>query len=253
MTESIDQVIERMDRRLDQAVATNDPNGHFAAVYRAVTARVRDGIEAGDFDDGERMERFDVTFARLYLDAAEAHESGHPASRSWQVAFDHAAQPLLVLQHVLLGMNAHINLDLGLAAARTVPGDRIGELEADFERINDVLAEMVDRMQAAVAAVSPWTAVVDRIGLRMDEAVTTWSLEHARGRAWRFATEVAHAGPRQLALVDQRDRAVARLGGAIARPGRVTRSAIAFARRRERADVGTVVTALRERGAPLPA
>jgi hypothetical protein len=153
---------------------------------------------------------------------------------------------------VLLGMNAHINLDLGLAAADTVPGRDIGTLQQDFERINDVLADTVDRMQDAVAAVSPWTRLVDVIGLRMDEAVTTWSLEQARGRAWRFATEVAAAGDDRGRLVTERDVAVARIGTAIAAPGRLTRSAIRLARQRERADVGAVVAALRQRGAPLP-
>ncbi len=252
MATTIDQLLERMDERLERSVERNASTGYFAAVYRAVTARVRDGIEAGEFDDGDRMERFDVRFAGYYLDAAAAHDAGRPLSRSWRVAFDHAQAPLLVLQHVLLGMNAHINLDLGLAAAEAADGTNIEPLRQDFERVNDVLGDMVDRMQAAVATVSPWTAVVDRVGLRMDEAVTTWSLARARGQAWRFATTVAAAGDDRERLVEERDVAVARIGQAIARPGRVTRSAIRVARRREVHDVGTVLTALRERGAPLP-
>lgn len=252
MAESIDQVITRMDRRLDQAVATNDPRGHFAAVYRAVTARVRDGIEAGEFIDNDRMERFDVIFANFYLDAAEAYDAGRPLSASWRTTFDYATSPLLVLQHVLMGMNAHINLDLGVAAAHTLPGEQIIELEDDFERINDVLAEMIDRMQEAVAAVSPWTGLVDRVGGRLDEMVTNWSLEYARHRSWRFAQELARAGGDD-SLVLARDRAVAGVNEVIACPRRATRWAIAAARRREHADVATIVAALRDRGAPVPA
>lgn len=252
MATTIDQLLGQMDERLERDVAANTPTGYFAAVYRAVTARVRDGIEAGEFDDADRMERFDVGFAGYYLEAAAAHDAGRRPSRSWQVAFEHAGQPLLVLQHVLLGMNAHINLDLGLAAADAVPGADIAELQQDFERINDVLADMVDRMQAAVATVSPWTRVVDRVGLRMDEAVATWSLARARDHAWRFAEQVAVAGDDRQRLVDQRDAAVARIGAAIARPGRLTRSVVLLAHQRERSDVGAVVAALRARGAPLP-
>ena len=33
-------------------------------------------------------------------------------------------------------MNAHINLDLGVAAARTRPGDAIHDLKADAEKNN---------------------------------------------------------------------------------------------------------------------
>ena len=252
MATSIDQLLARMDDRLERAVLANDPAGYFCAVYRAVTARVRDGLHAGEFDDNDRMERFDVTFGRLYVDAAAAYEAGRPTSRSWDVAFAHTRRPLLVMQHVLLGMNAHINLDLGIAAAEAAADGDVAALRTDFERINEVLAEMVDRMQAAVAAVSPWTAAVDRVGLRLDEALATWSLAHARGCAWDFATELVADEQGWEARVAARDAVVARLGTAIARPGWLTRAAIGVARRRERDDVGAVVAALRERGAPVP-
>ena len=187
MPRDIDSVIVEMDVLLDRAISTGDPRGHFTCVYRAVTARVRDGINAGEFIDNDRMHDFDVLFAGYYLDAVRAYDAGGQLSASWRTAFDHANAPILVLQHLLLGMNAHINLDLGIAAARTLPGDQIIELEGDFIRINEVLAKMVDEMQDAIATVSPWAGVVDRVGGRFDEIVTGWSLEHARSRAWRFA------------------------------------------------------------------
>ena len=50
MGTSIDALIARMDERLDRAVATNDPAGYFCAVYRAVTARVREGTDGQHID-----------------------------------------------------------------------------------------------------------------------------------------------------------------------------------------------------------
>lgn len=76
--DSIDDAVAAMDRLLERSLAAHDPRGFFTCVYRAVTVRVRDGIRAGEFDEGERMERFDVEFARLYLDAARDHELGRP-------------------------------------------------------------------------------------------------------------------------------------------------------------------------------
>ena len=68
------------------------------------------------------MERLDAIFAARYLEAVQQLWSGSVPSRSWRVAFDAATQPgPIVLQHLLLGMNAHINLDLSIAAARTSP------------------------------------------------------------------------------------------------------------------------------------
>ena len=249
---TIDAAIDEMDRIIDRAVATRDARGWFAVVYRAVTARVRDGIAAGEYDDAERMERFDVRFARYWLDAHAAWDRGQPVAASWRCSFEAAARPGIILQHLLLGMNAHINLDLGVAAAATCPGAGVVELRDDFERINDVLAELVDEMQAAIAAVSPMTRLVDAVGLRFDAALVGFSLEHARRRSWAFAEALARDGA-PPALVDARDVAVARWGGRIARPGAPLRWALPVTRWRERADLGEVSSALRARGVDVPA
>lgn len=250
MPTSIDDVLAEMDRRLRRAVAEDDPGGYFLAVYRAVTARVRDGVRAGEFADGNRMERFDVAFAALYLDAATDFARGTPISAAWRVAFEQSQRPSLVLQHVLLGMNAHINLDLGVAAAGTAEPGRIRALEADFDRINGVLAEMIDRMQDAVATVSPWTAVVDRLGGRLDEVLGDRAIRGARERAWTFACELSSSDDPGL-LVRERDAAVAALGDRIARPPGPIRMVLEELVAQEQPDVGTVVEALRDRGAPV--
>ena len=118
--DTIDAAIAAMDREVERCVGCGDAGGYFAIIYRAVTERVRDGIAAGDFADGEQMEHFDVLFARRYLDARRAWESGSgPVPESWRLAFDTAQnRRCLVTQHLLLGINAHINLDLGVARGR---------------------------------------------------------------------------------------------------------------------------------------
>ena len=248
-----------MDRVIERSIDTGDARGWFAIVYRAVTARVRDGIDAGQFDDVERMEVFDVRFARYWLDAHSAWDRGAPVSDSWAVAFAAARRPGLILQHLVLGMNAHINLDLGVAAAATCPGPGVVDLRDDFERINDVLAELVDRMQLAIAEVSPVTRALDAVGLRFDEALTCFSLEHARRRSWDFAARLAaevddaptggSLSAAGRAMVAGRDAAVARNGARIADPGRPLRWLLPLARYRERADLACVADALREPGA----
>lgn len=246
----IDEVLARMDALLARAVDADDPRGYFTCVYRAVTARVRDDLAAGVFAGSQRMHDLDVVFADRYLDAHDAHDRGETVTGSWQVAFDHADSPLLVLQHVLLGMNAHINLDLGIAAAQVAPGDAIHELAADFAAINTLLASEVDRMQDALAVVSPWTGLVDRIGGRSDELVATWSINRARDSAWRLALELAalqDPAPR----IAQRDRGVAEIGVLVADPGPPTSWAVTLARWRERSDVAGFADLLAEAGAPV--
>lgn len=250
MQVSIDDALVAMDQIIERSIETGDARGWFAVVYRAVTARVRDGIAAGEFDDNERMERFDVRFAHYWLDAHGAWDRSEPVSTSWALSFEAARRPGLILQHLLLGMNAHINLDLGVAAAMTCPGAAIDDLEQDFERINDVLAELIDQMQRAIADVSPMTRMLDTVGLRFDEALVNFSLEYARGKSWDFARDLAAKGGHADVITD-RDRKVAVYGQRIARPGRPLRWGMPIARWRERPDLLAVATALQERGAEL--
>src|SRR5215203_4369433 len=132
----IDDVVDMLDGVLGRALETGSRVGYFAVIYRKVTAKVAEGIATGFFDDGERMERLDVTFANRYLTALTTFEAGDNPTRSWQRAFEATttARPI-VLQHLLAGINAHINLDLGIAAAGTAPGPSLAELRRDFDRI----------------------------------------------------------------------------------------------------------------------
>jgi hypothetical protein len=245
--ETIDAAIAAMDREVDRCIDCGDAGGYFTVVYRAVTERVRAGIVAEEFADGEQMERFDVLFARRYLDALEGWQSGSEGvAASWRLAFETARdRRCLVTQHLLLGINAHINLDLGVAAAAAAPPGEVEALREDFETINDVLSELVDRMQASLAVVSPWTRYVDIAGMRFDEALVTFSLRRARADAWDFATALSTAAPDHRRLLEaQRDHEVAALGARIARPGRPVRWLVGAAQRRERHDLQGVIAGL---------
>ena len=59
-------------------------------------------------------------------------------------------------------MNAHINLDLGIAAAEVAPGASIHALEQDFNLINEILCEMVDDVQDRLGKIWPAMRMIDR-------------------------------------------------------------------------------------------
>src|SRR4051794_1796481 len=110
---SIDTVLGRMER-LETELAS-DVRRYFHSVYLRTTRAVAEEIAAGNFDDPDWVEEWDVVFADLYLDALEESLGGTTPSGPWEVAFSAATQPataLPPLRHVLLGMNAHINYDL---------------------------------------------------------------------------------------------------------------------------------------------
>lgn len=218
---TIDDVINRLDEVLAWSRRSKSRLGYFAALYRKVTIRVKDGIARGEFADGPRMERLDVIFAGRYLDAFDRYRAGKPPTQPWQVAFETADRWwAIVLQHLLLGINAHINLDLGIAAAQTSPGPALASLRGDFDKINEILASLVDGVQHELATVWPWLKVLDWVGGRTDEQIIHFSIGRARDEAWAFAERLAGATAddraRETALVEVR---IAALGRLIRRPG----------------------------------
>src|SRR5688572_17762750 len=100
--DSIDGVIERIDRIIDRCVRERSRLGYFAVLYRDVTVNVRSAIRAGVFEDSRRMERLDVIFASRYVDAVERFWAGQTPTQSWLVAFRSAllTRPI-ILQHLL--------------------------------------------------------------------------------------------------------------------------------------------------------
>jgi hypothetical protein len=239
-------VLEALDSIIAETIRRPSRMGLFAVLYRHVTARVHVGVREGYFDDGPRMERFDATFANRYLDAYAAHEAGEPCSRSWRVAFAAAEDSSLIcLQHLLLGMNAHINLDLGIAAAEVCPGDALPGLRRDFEAINDILAGLLGTVQAAIGGVSPLFHVLDALCGTADEHLASFSMVQARKQAWRAACLLAQL-PESLRplMISALDQQTAVLGRLLVRPDALTAGAIAVIRRREPDDVAAVVRAL---------
>ena len=242
---SIGEVLAGLDSIVARSIRTGSRLGYFATVYRTVTARVAEGIAEGFFDDGERMERLDVVFANRYLAAVAAHETRAPLTRSWQAACAAAERrEPLVLQQLLVGINAHINLDLGIACAEVAPGDELAGLRRDFDRINEILASLLDAIQVEMARISPWLGLLDRIGGRTDAEVVRFSIAVARTQAWWFARELA-ALPRDSwgGPLGARDTRVARLARTVLHPGAL-RLGLLVIRARESNDVARNITVL---------
>jgi uncharacterized protein DUF5995 len=143
---SIDGVIVKLDAIVDQAINDRDRLGFFAVLYRTVTESVKHGIATGRFEDGPRMERLDVVFANRYLGAFHAHRHGGTPTRSWRVVFAAAEHRRpVIMQHLLLGMNAHINLDLAIAASEVCPGAARAAAIDDIDTNVALLAKLIAR------------------------------------------------------------------------------------------------------------
>ncbi len=246
--QTIDDIIAQMDRVIDRCIAQKSKLGYFAVLYRDVTERVRDGIAAGRFQDGARMERLDVIFARRYLDALSTFWDGQKPTQSWLLAFQAARDRTpIVLQHLLLGMNAHINLDLGIAAAQVCPGSDLQALKADFLEITLLLDEMIHDMETRIERVSPWFRLIDAVGGRTNEQLCGFGIGQARELAWMTAERLAATSPDQFDdAIAQQDQVVALLAHVIRNPvGLLMRFALYVILLRESRNVPHVMKALR--------
>jgi hypothetical protein len=191
-TGTIDQIIDQLADIIDWSHKTKSRLGYFAALYRKVTIKVKEGIAEDFFDDGERMERLDVIFANRYLAAVEAYRNNAQPTNCWIYSFQVAKQRWpIVLQHLLLGMNAHINLDLGIAAARTVPSTELPSLHDDFNRINEILTGLVGDVQNDLAQIWTILRLMNRYLGNIETAIINFSMEKARDNAWSVAERLS--------------------------------------------------------------
>jgi hypothetical protein len=142
------------------------------------------------------MERLDVVFANRFIEAWERHAAGPRPTESWAAAFALLEDPgPLVIQHLMLGMNAHINLDLGIAAATVAPtAEQLDALHADFNRINDVLARLVKIVEVQLCTICPpLSRLADLV--TVEERVFDFGMNASRDIAWKLAQELV-AAPR---------------------------------------------------------
>ena len=241
-----DHVVDAMQGIVDRCAARGDRIGYFAAMYLAVTHTVRQRATDGHFSDAARMERFVTGFAGRYLEAERAWRAAEPCTESWRAAFRAAGRwRPIILQHLLLGMNAHINLDLGVSAAELGAGGSMEAVRADFDAVNDVLGELVDGCQAALGTVSPWLGLADRIGGQGDETMIRFSLVAARRQAWSVAMRLSPLSGTDLerAIADV-DIATVRVARAVEHPGVPASALLLVVRARERATPAEVMRLL---------
>lgn len=221
---SIDQVIAAIQGIVDWTIANPSRLGYFAALYKRITIAIKKGIQDGLFQDGPRMERFDVTFASRYF--AALNEYFHPTqfkgeiSRCWKVAFDGALGPgPILVQHMLAGVNAHIDLDLGIAAEAVAPGRQLPSLHRDFNTVNAVLFSQVASVVMEIDSLSPVLADIYAVLMQHELDLIADGLAIVRDGAWRFAEILADTpGFVDPTVIKVHDLKVADLGKLILNP-----------------------------------
>ena len=205
----IDELIGRMAALLEPLKAAGDQRQYFHATYQRTTVAVAEELKRGGFADPEWVERWDVVFADLYLDALGAALAGREPTRPWAIAFG-APAGLPALRHVLLGMNAHINFDLPQALVAVITDEQFDDpallvrREADHKAIDTVLASRVAAEDDELTAISGSGTLLDRLLRPLNRLGTQRFLREAREKVWANAIALSQArrqGPDAYAAV----------------------------------------------------
>lgn len=246
LAKTIDEVILILDDIIIVETNASSNLAYFPVLYKQVTQCIKDGIENNEFENNERMAVLDVIFANRYIKAYHQLKNNETPSQSWANAFAEANNTkMLIMQHLLLGINAHINLDLGIAVAETVGenGD-IANFENDFNKINEMLANMVDDVQERIGNVSPLFYLLEKFGKGKEDKIVSFSIYIARDGAWLFANQY-HFSHDKSSEIKDRDAVIGVLSTKLTKTkSRWLRWVLKSIRWFENKDVPAVVSAL---------
>lgn len=244
---TIQNVLEQLDAIIDESIANNSRIGLFAYIYRRTTFEIASEISLGNFKDNKQLEILDVEFANMYLDAYRDYKKDKQVSAVWAYAFDHVDESLTILQHILLGMNAHINLDLAVATAKTMHGQEINTIEADFNKVNDILQQITNELQDRLSRVSPLMFVLDLIGKNKDEKVIDFSMRKAREQSWNSANLIWSLGETQREeIINEVDNLVLKISKLIKAPNsRIVRFLLRLMQQFENKNVSSIISKLK--------
>ena len=138
---------------------------------------------------------WDIAFADLFFIAHDADLAGESPPRPWRLAFA-PSERLNTLQHLLLGMNAHINFDPPQALLAVITDDDftdpalIDRRRRDHERIDQILAS---RVSAEDSQLGGSRRLLDHLLTPLNRAGTKRFVREARQKVWRntFALQQA--------------------------------------------------------------
>ncbi|MEQ9363492.1 MAG: DUF5995 family protein [Leptospirales bacterium] len=218
---SIDEIMQNLAGMIQSSRKNRNRAGYFAAFYSRLIVRLRDGVADGSFDDGARVERLTIALANRYFEASALFQQGGRPARGWEIALRANRDFwLLVPQHILLALNAHINLDLAVAVVGTGPAGGLQGFRADFERIDRILNALLEDVLRELSQIWPALNALGPILRGPENSFLRFSLTRAREHAWDLALELdglnaAARGP----ILDRHDKYIAAVAETIRNPG----------------------------------
>jgi hypothetical protein len=190
-------ILERMLEVIKQWEDQSDQRAIFLNCYAMMTRNMLSAIEQQEFKDPAWVDRLLHRFADYYFIALDAYEHNpSTAPPVWQVTHDITqTEDRLVLQKLLLGVNAHINYDLVFTLVELLEPEwaelsetRRAERYADHCYVNEVIGRTIDAVQDTVLEPAmPVMDIVDKLLGPLDEMMLSRLITNWRDRVWNYA------------------------------------------------------------------
>jgi hypothetical protein len=188
-------VLSRMQSLLNQWEPLADCRAIFLSCYSRMTRNMLYSLEKGQFNDPAWVNDLLEHFASYYFDALDAYTDSPVASPAvWLHTFNATTDPRTrPVQHLLLGVNAHINYDLVLALIDVLEPEwpdltenqRLQRYD-DHCQINEIIASTIDEVQDEVLEhYSPAMELIDRAFGRLDEFLIARLISGWRDQVWQ--------------------------------------------------------------------
>lgn len=198
VVESVAQVIDRLEATVSEFDGERSRLSIYPTVYLGVTRRLQQALADGVFEEPAWVEQLDLHFASQYFRILDAFKQNRRTEipLCWQTALDATtAGETLVIQDLVLSVNARLYHDLGIALWRAwlLEGD-VERRIRDFKRIHDVFKASIGPAQDTLAAkYTGLLRLADIAGLSLDELVVDILYVQARDAALENARALAAA------------------------------------------------------------
>jgi hypothetical protein len=192
-----------MDSLIDEWQRREDRRVDFLRCYRLMTGNMLLAIEKGEFHDGPWVRQLLDHFADYYFVALANYDDDRPETPPvWSAAHRATIEPdTLILQNLLLGINAHINYDLVFTLYDVLSPEWASlsstarrQRYEDHRRVNRVIGRTVDAVQdSVVEPKEPLMRIVDTLLGPVDEWTASLMIRNWREEVWRHAVQMLAA------------------------------------------------------------
>ncbi|WP_375584655.1 DUF5995 family protein [Cyclobacterium xiamenense] len=191
----VSSLLQRMNERVNGWKGVGDQRHVFLGCYALMSQAMHEAIDKGQFANANWVSSLLLRFSEYYFDALDCYDRDPERSPLvWRQVHDACLRSEInVTQHLLLGVNAHINYDLPLALYdclregwAQLPEKEKELLRADHEWVNEIIARTVDTVQESIVNPSSWSMeALDVLMGRLDEWLLSKLISSWRNDVWQ--------------------------------------------------------------------